>query len=109
MGLVSPLVCGILVPLPGIKPATLELEGGFLTTGLPGKAPDPDPDEQQQMPKQQEHTRGKHNTEKNIRRYPTSFLLNSRNLQILDWFEKHAGVCQVKEHWTQAFSVIPGS
>ena len=64
MGLVSPLVCGILVPPPGIKPATLELEGGFLTTGPPGKAPDPDPDEQQQMPKQQEHTRGKHNAEK---------------------------------------------
>ena len=53
MGLVSPLVCGVLVPPSGIKPATLELEGGFLTTGPPGKAPDSDPDEQEQMPKQQ--------------------------------------------------------
>ena len=28
--------CGILVPRPGIEPASPALEGGFLTTGLPG-------------------------------------------------------------------------
>ena len=31
-------VCGILVPQPGIKPATPGLEGEVLTTGLPGKS-----------------------------------------------------------------------
>ena len=31
-------VCGILVPRPGIEPASPVLEGGFLTTGSPGKA-----------------------------------------------------------------------
>ena len=30
--------CGILVPWPGIKPATLALEGKVLTTGPPGKS-----------------------------------------------------------------------
>ena len=31
------VACGILVPRPGIKPASPALEGGFLTTGPPGK------------------------------------------------------------------------
>ena len=31
-------VCGILVPRPGIKPTFSALEGGFLTTGEPGKS-----------------------------------------------------------------------
>ena len=31
--------CGILVPQPGIQPACPALEGGFLTTGPPGKSP----------------------------------------------------------------------
>ena len=30
--------CGILVPQPGIKPATPALEGKVLTTGPPGKS-----------------------------------------------------------------------
>ena len=30
--------CGILVPRPGIKPASLALAGGFLTPGPPGKS-----------------------------------------------------------------------
>ena len=30
--------CGILVPQPGIEPASSELQGGFLTTELPGKS-----------------------------------------------------------------------
>ena len=32
-----PEACGILVPQPRIKPASPALEGGFLTTGPPGK------------------------------------------------------------------------
>ena len=36
-----PTACGILVPRTGIKPARLALEGGFLTTGAPGKSLDP--------------------------------------------------------------------
>ena len=35
-----PGACGILVPQPGIKPTSSALEGGFLTTGPPGKSPD---------------------------------------------------------------------
>ena len=35
-----PTACGILVLWPGIKPASPALEGGFLTTGLPGKSQD---------------------------------------------------------------------
>ena len=31
-------VCGILVPQPGIEPASRALEGRFLTTGPPGKS-----------------------------------------------------------------------
>ena len=31
--------CGILVPQPGIKPESPPLQGGFLTTGPPGKPP----------------------------------------------------------------------
>jgi len=31
--------CGILVPRPGIKPVSPALQGGFLTTGPPGKSP----------------------------------------------------------------------
>ena len=37
-GLSCPVACGILVPQPGIKPASPALEGGFLTTGPPGKS-----------------------------------------------------------------------
>ena len=33
-----PAACGILVPRPVIEPASSALEGGFLTTGLPGKS-----------------------------------------------------------------------
>ena len=33
-----PAACGILVPQPGIKPASPALEGGYLTTGPPGKS-----------------------------------------------------------------------
>ena len=33
-----PVACGILVPRPGIKPMSPALEGGFLTTGPPGKS-----------------------------------------------------------------------
>ena len=33
-----PTACGILVPRPGIEPVSLALEGGFLTTGPPGKS-----------------------------------------------------------------------
>ena len=33
-----PTDCGILVPWPGIRPASPALEDGFLTTGLPGKS-----------------------------------------------------------------------
>ena len=32
-GLSSPTVCGVLVPRPGIEPASPALEDGFLTTG----------------------------------------------------------------------------
>ena len=38
-GLSCPAACGILVPRPGIEPASPALEGGFLTTGPPGKSP----------------------------------------------------------------------
>ena len=31
-----PMADGILVPQPGLKPTSLALEGGFLTTGPPG-------------------------------------------------------------------------
>ena len=31
--------CRILVPRPGIEPTSPALEGGFLTTGPPGKSP----------------------------------------------------------------------
>ena len=34
-----PMACGILVPQPGIEPASPALEGVFLTTGPPGKSP----------------------------------------------------------------------
>ena len=34
-----PMACGILVPRPGIEPTSPALEGGFLTTGPPGKPP----------------------------------------------------------------------
>ena len=37
-GLSCPTACGILVPQPGIEPASRALEGGFLTTGPPGKS-----------------------------------------------------------------------
>ena len=33
-----PVACGILVPWPGIEPMSPALEGGFLTTGPPGKS-----------------------------------------------------------------------
>ena len=33
-----PMACGILAPLPGIKPVSPVLEGRFLTTGPPGKS-----------------------------------------------------------------------
>ena len=33
--------CGILIPQAGIRPVSLALQGGFLTTGPPGKPPDP--------------------------------------------------------------------
>ena len=34
-----PKACGLLVPCPGIEPESPALEGGFLTTGSPGKSP----------------------------------------------------------------------
>ena len=37
-GLRCPAACGILVPRPGIEPTSPVLEGGFLTTGPPGKS-----------------------------------------------------------------------
>ena len=37
-GLSSSMACGILVPRPGIKPTSPALQGGFLTSGPPGKA-----------------------------------------------------------------------
>ena len=37
-GLSCPMACGILVPRPGIEPMSPALEGGFLTTGPPGKS-----------------------------------------------------------------------
>ena len=37
-GLSCPSACGILVPQPGIEPASSALQGGFLTTGPPGKS-----------------------------------------------------------------------
>ena len=33
-----PHACGTLVPEPGIEPSRPALEGGFLTTGPPGKS-----------------------------------------------------------------------
>ena len=39
-GLIHPVTCGILASGPGIEPASLTLEGRFLTTGQPGKSPD---------------------------------------------------------------------
>ena len=33
-----PVACGILVPRPGIEPASPALEDGFLTAGPPGKS-----------------------------------------------------------------------
>ena len=40
-GLSCSKTCGILVPQPGFEPEFPELQGGFLTTGLPGKSPVP--------------------------------------------------------------------
>ena len=37
-GLRCPEVCVVLVPGPGIEPMSPALEGGFLTTGPPGKS-----------------------------------------------------------------------
>ena len=37
-GLSCPMACGILVRQPGLEPASPTLEGGFLTTGPPGKS-----------------------------------------------------------------------
>ena len=37
-GLSCPAVCEILVPRPELEPASPALEGGFLTTGQPGKS-----------------------------------------------------------------------
>ena len=37
-GLSCPEACGILVPQAGIEPMSPALEGGFLTTGPPGKS-----------------------------------------------------------------------
>ena len=37
-GLSCPAACAILVPRPGIEPASPALAGGFLTTGPPGKS-----------------------------------------------------------------------
>ena len=37
-GLSCSAACGILVPWPGIKPTSLALQGGVLTTGPPGKS-----------------------------------------------------------------------
>ena len=37
-GLSCPTACGILVPRPGIEPASPALEGGFFTTGPPGNS-----------------------------------------------------------------------
>ena len=37
-GLSCPVVCGILVPRPGIEPMSPALEGRFFTTGPPGKS-----------------------------------------------------------------------
>ena len=37
-GLSCPAACGILVPQQGIEPASPAFEGGFFTTGLPGKS-----------------------------------------------------------------------
>ena len=39
LGLNCPAACGILVPWPGTEPTSRALEGGFLTSGLPGKFP----------------------------------------------------------------------
>ena len=38
-GLSCSHTCRILVPWPGIEPTSLALQGGFLTTGPPGKSP----------------------------------------------------------------------
>ena len=38
LGLSCPVACRSLVPEPGIKPVSPELEGRFLTTGPPGKS-----------------------------------------------------------------------
>ena len=40
-GLNCSAACGILVPPPGIEPESPALQGGFLTTGPPGKPPKP--------------------------------------------------------------------
>ena len=37
-GLSCPMACGILVPGPGMELASPALQGGFLTTGPPGKS-----------------------------------------------------------------------
>ena len=37
-GLSCPTACGILVPQPGMEPMSPALEGGFFTTGPPGKS-----------------------------------------------------------------------
>ena len=39
-GLTLSSACGILVPWPGMEPASPALQGGFLTTGLPGQSVD---------------------------------------------------------------------
>ena len=39
-GLSCPKTCQILVPWPGMEPASPVSQGGFLTTGPPGKSPD---------------------------------------------------------------------
>ena len=38
LGLSCPMACGILVPPSGIESVSPALQGGFLTTGPPGKS-----------------------------------------------------------------------
>ena len=38
LGLSCSIACELLLPGPGIKPMSPALQGGFLTTGLPGKS-----------------------------------------------------------------------
>ena len=82
-GLSCLTACGILVPQPGIEPASPALEGGFFTTAPPGKSLERDLNLDQEMWVLRNKKPGIEapDTEK-------SLLFRSTSLSIISWFGK---------------------